>query len=253
MDRNYWIRESYQHASSTQYYPDTPTTTTYQPDVYLIASRLAQALGCRRVIDVGCGHGRKLAKLKPNFDIVGVDYGGNISHCRREYNFGTWLEHNLNENDILPIKQELYAGSVLICSDVIEHVSKPEVLLGKLKFALEAGASALLLSTPEREITRGQLDQGPPKNRAHVREWNIREFDTMLLESGFPIKSTGLTRSNDSTSALATILSVICTSTENLRICRHCVIEYLPGDCTPKPKPFRERLHFAARMLIRGR
>jgi SAM-dependent methyltransferase len=180
----------------------------WQPDVYSTAARVAERLGAQRIIDIGCGDGQKLAELRSRFDLYGIDFGANIEACRRDYDFGTWIEHDLDSDEPLPIPRPGDRRAVVVCSDVIEHVIHPARLLLKLQTALESGC-ALIVSTPERELTSGAHDLGPPQNPAHVREWTLEEFGAFLRWSGFASGQVGLTRSNNRHAGRHTILAVL--------------------------------------------
>src|SRR5581483_4144698 len=157
---------------------------TWQPEVYADAAAIAETLGARRIVDVGCGTAGKLAALHPRFEIVGIDYGSNLDVCRERYPFGTWLEHDLEQEVELPVPPELLADAVVVCADVIEHLVRPELLLRKLRAVL-GHARAVLLSTPERDLARGRDHMGPPPKQHHVREWTLRELGAFLEYEGF--------------------------------------------------------------------
>lgn len=206
---DYCIRAGYEIRPVPVYYADTPTNVTWQPDVYPEAARLARELGARTVVDLGSGNGDKLARLHPEFEIVGVDIGSNLEHVRRAHPQGTWVEHDFEEPGALPLDAELLDGCVIVCADVIEHLMRPEHLLAKLRDALAAGASAVLLSTPERTRTWGDEHAGPPPNTCHVREWTLEELGALLEREGFAWGDLELTRSNDAESRLATSLALL--------------------------------------------
>ena len=213
MTDTYCIRPGYRHRPEPEYYADADGGVTWQPDVYVEACRVAGAVGATTIVDVGCGEARKLAPLHPTFRVIGLDFGPNLQHCRVRYPFGRWIEHDFDTDGELPIEPEVLAGAVLICSDVIEHVTRPELLLGKLRGALDH-AAAVILSTPERERTWGEDHAGPPPNRAHVREWSIAELAALLEREGFDHGELGLTRSNDQTHQMATILARLFTDAD---------------------------------------
>lgn len=75
--------------------------------------------------------------------------------------------------------------TLIICSDVIEHLVHPEHLMQTLSSHLRF-VPAMVLSTPERDLVRGILDTGPPANPSHVREWNRAELGRLLRKSGIP-------------------------------------------------------------------
>ena len=200
----------YRARPTPEYYVDAvegDRGVTWQPDVYPLAAEMARALGCNTIVDIGCGHARKLAPLHPEFEVVGVDFGPNIEHCRRSHRFGHWLESNLDSGVIVPIPDRVLSRAVIVCSDVIEHTTDPRPLLGTLRSLLDH-APVAVISTPDRVRTHGPAQMGPPPNPAHTREWELSEFRTLLEREGFVLASLTFTRSNDRDNEPATILAV---------------------------------------------
>jgi hypothetical protein len=206
---HYCIAADYRIRPVPEYYADTPTNVTWQPDVYPEARRIAGIVGASTIIDIGSGNGDKLAALHPEFAIVGLDIGVNLDHVRAAHPQGTWLEHDLEHPGALPLDATLLADSVIVCADVIEHLMQPEHLLTKLGDAFERGAAAVLLSTPDRDRTWGPNHVGPPPNPCHVREWTLDELGALLDRAGFGHGDLELTRSNDAESRLATSLAIL--------------------------------------------
>jgi 2-polyprenyl-3-methyl-5-hydroxy-6-metoxy-1,4-benzoquinol methylase len=187
---------------------DSCSGVEWQPDVYPAAARLARSFGCDVLVDIGCGQARKLVAQAPEFQIVGVDYGANIEHCRRTHRVGTWLEADLERALPLPLPAALLTRSVVVCSDVIEHLIDPMPLLAILKRLLR-DCAAVVLSTPDRARTNGSEHRGPSHNTSHTREWNADELQRLLTHAGFDVALVSHTRSNDARPDLATILAVL--------------------------------------------
>ncbi len=205
------IKPGYISRDTPEYFEDSVTDKTgdvWQPDVYRLAALVARRLGCDRIIDVGCGRAQKLAALYPEFSITGVDYGDNIRFCRQQHRFGQWIEADLEQPFTVKAPPARLRRSVVVCSDVIEHLIDPTALLRTLR-DLVRHAPAVILSTPERDRTRGMDDPGPPKNRAHVREWNLRELESLLKAAGFTVNFIGLTRSNTNSNEMNTTVAVL--------------------------------------------
>jgi SAM-dependent methyltransferase len=173
----------------------------WQPDVYADAARMAGTFGLSRIIDVGCGSGKKLVELAGDFDVIGVDCAETIERCRAEHRTGTWIAHDLDGDPSLP---SLPPDALVVCSDVIEHLWHPERLMG----ALLAGGWPVVLSTPDRARTHGFGTFGPPPNPAHAQEWTRSEFRAWLAELGATVTWAGWTRSNDASDAHATSMFV---------------------------------------------
>jgi 2-polyprenyl-3-methyl-5-hydroxy-6-metoxy-1,4-benzoquinol methylase len=179
-----------------------------QPDVYRLVDVLAGLSG-GPIIDLGCGKGGKLEALS-HHAIIGVDIGPNIAYCRKHHAFGRWIEHDLSRPDPLPLDDVNIKGSVIVCADVIEHLVDPLPLLRNLHACADRGA-CVVLSTPERELVRGQWDKGPPFNRAHVREWTIGELRALLEHVGFDVAFLGLTANTSLKREFSTTVAVLKT------------------------------------------
>jgi len=178
----------------------------WQPDVYVEAAAIAKRLGARRLVDVGCGSGQRLAALHPGFEIVGIDNSANIAGCRERYDFGTWLEVDLDSDNSLGVVD--LTGSVLVCANLIEQLVEPERLLALVSDALDKGAAALVLSTPDRDLMNEAGHLGPPASPTHVREWTRAELERFMASAGLT-GHFGLTRWSELTPSMRTILAVL--------------------------------------------
>lgn len=203
MDR-FHIKDGYRTNPAPVYFLDDPKgDITFQPDVIPYAEALADDLGLSKMIDVGCGWADKLALLhnrRPDWTLVGVDYGANLDYCRGTHDWGTWLEVDLEHPFDLDAD-----GAVVVCSDVIEHLADPTAMLQAFR---TSGAAAVVFSTPERDIQHGVMHMGPSPNLCHIREWNLDELAAYITASGFRVTAAQLTRGNDRGPALSTSLVV---------------------------------------------
>lgn len=194
------------------YYSDNPDRheggVAWQPEVYETAARLAEAENCDTLVDIGCGTASKLVPLHPRFRIIGVDYGSNLEYCRTTYPQGEWIEADLETVATLPIDEAPLQGSILICSDVIEHLIDPMALLQAIRGALGSCRYAVI-STPDRNLSRGKQDQGPPGNPHHVREWALPELRELFCLSGMEPVYCGLTLTHNQSDDRSTILIVV--------------------------------------------
>lgn len=146
----------------------------YQYPVYKYCADLIKKTGANRIIDVGCGVGRKLERLHrrfPELEIVGIDQEDPIQTCRKHYSFGRWIVDDLENPgpEVAGLRADL-----VVCSDVIEHMLDPDVLLDYLRARCKPGGR-MVISTPDRERLHGpgKLAAG---QRDHVREWSAMEL-----------------------------------------------------------------------------
>lgn len=203
MDR-FHIKDGYRTNPIPVYFLDDPKGgITFQPDVIPYAEAIAEGFGITRLIDVGCGWADKLAALherRPTWDLVGIDYGDNLTYCQQTYDWGTWLEADLESITELDGRD-----AVIVCSDVIEHLADPTAMLEAFR---TSDAAAVVFSTPERDIQHGVTHMGPSPNLCHIREWNLDELQAYIAASGFQVIAAELTRGNDVGPALSTSLVV---------------------------------------------
>jgi len=156
----------------------------YQYEVYKYASRLIRKYKLRNVLDIGCGHGMKLKKLILPVcqDITGIDEVSTISWCKQHHNFGTWCADNLEDAKV-DLERTF---DLIVAADVIEHLVNPDKLLEAIK-RFASRDTFIILSTPERDATRGKDDMGPPLNPLHAREWNFDEFRKYIEHRRFRV------------------------------------------------------------------
>jgi len=206
----FFIKENYKHGIRPRYFNDDEDEKKilWQPDVYHCADQLAKMFQCTNIIDVGCGNGNKLLPLHQNYEIFGIDYRSNLEKCRKKFLFGTWLECDLENSKPIDISEKILKTAAIVCSDVIEHLVDPSLLLTNLKNFLKY-SSFCVLSTPERDLTRGVNHFGPPNNPYHIREWNSKELEILLDHFGFNIACMGITASNNKDWEQKTIIAIL--------------------------------------------
>jgi SAM-dependent methyltransferase len=204
----YCLPDGYQSREKPAYHDVSSETVLWQTDVYAYAFELASSLKAKTVIDIGCGDGRKLLNFFPEFNLIGVDYGENFERHNQLANC-TWIECNLEDSNSHPeFSSDMLEESVIICADVIEHLQKPEILLDFLADCVDLGA-ALVLSSPERDLTHGKGNMGMPPNPCHVQEWNEAEFRCLLAQYHLEVVTFRIVPPYGGSSELSTMMAVI--------------------------------------------
>jgi SAM-dependent methyltransferase len=160
---------------------DSEYTDTSQKEVYMFCADFMKQNSLKSVVDVGCGSGYKLIKYLSEFDTIGIETEPCFSLLKQKYPERNWIISGESEksfnNDVSISNTDL-----VICSDVIEHILDPDILL---EYLISLNAKYYVISTPCREIlcknqrysnVYNHTWSGPPLNTSHVREWTMTEF-----------------------------------------------------------------------------
>lgn len=209
---NLFLPAGYTSRDAAQFFDDFTEAgdgLVWQPHVYELAERLSREEGCRRIVDLGCGSAAKLVRMSKDLEITGFDHPQTYQRLKKEFPTGNWFPINLDEVRRLRGRSlRSLTDSVVVCSDVIEHLLSPQNLLHLMQFVLPR-VRCMLVSTPDRIRNWGGDHLGPPPNPAHVREWSLREFNTLLDSFGLAPCNLGYTINNDRDRVPSTILAVI--------------------------------------------
>lgn len=185
----------YTARATPEIFTDSVMSTVHQPLVYEFAGRLAELSNARRIVDIGCGSAVKLKPFSDKIELVCIDLKNSLEIARTQVPCAKFIEVNL-EDGITNIDDSIFDDSIVICADVLEHLINPERLAKGLASAANR-AKFLLISTPDRNRARGLIDNGPPSNTAHVREWSAEEFARFLSDCGLIIPFVGHTINHD--------------------------------------------------------
>ena len=162
----YFIKENYIARKEEIYFDDRENTDLFQNEVYHQAKEIFKNNKMSSVLDIGCGSAFRLLKYFQDFNTCGIDLTKTVNFLKDKYPSRTWLDHNIQN----PLE---YQSDMVIASDIIEHLYDPDILLS---FINGIEFKIAVISTPERDITRGINHQGPPNNIHHIREWNSNEL-----------------------------------------------------------------------------
>jgi len=161
--KNYCIKETYISRLDNKYFDDTENTDGWQKEVYKFAKEVAVKNKFTKIVDIGTGSGYKLLENFTDMDTLGIDLPPTVEWLRNRYPNRKWSD----------LFEPVQGYELIIASDVIEHIPDPDILLDLIE---KSNPKLIVFSTPDRDLLRPEYHNGPPKNRAHVREWTMPEF-----------------------------------------------------------------------------
>ncbi len=157
------------------------------------------------ILDIGCGAssiGLPLASI--GYQVLGVDIDQHeIGLARKNNSFSNAVFEVQDANDMV-LKRTF---DVVICSEVIEHLHEPQILLDTVLKLLSPrgimilttpngfGPYEMLYETPMRWIrgTYRKLKRKPKLSREfmHVQNFKFQAFLSLLADSGFKVERVG--------------------------------------------------------------
>ncbi|KAB2685061.1 glycosyltransferase [Brucella pseudogrignonensis] len=185
----------------------------WQSDTYHSAKRYAYASGATRIIDIGCGSARKLKSLfgESDFELITVDFAKSSITSQKNYSAASDVECDLTSwNEVLAVAERYRddVPTVILCADVIEHLSDPRPLLAFIRLLLaESANNRCFLSTPDRSKLEYRRPTSKPANPARIREWTTGELRDLLTASGFYVAQVENIRANVHDVQASTILA----------------------------------------------
>jgi len=227
-----------------------------QPDVYRLAYHILQVGRLKYIVDIGSGNGDKLVGFR-GVKLYCVDIPENKKLIEEKLPNATFIPIDLNAN-ALSIPDDILKDAVVICSDVIEHLSYPDKLATDLIGFMKV-ARFVLVSTPDRVRLRGLLHMGPPDNRAHIREWSAQEFYSFIKAAdennnfmiGFTLDND-LCREHNNIIVLGgvDIPNVNCINSDHVKV--KCFVEYVNDSIIlPRIMHFYKYLKFDCQFMVR--
>ena len=145
------------------------------------------APGDSAILDLGCGEGITLEKVKarfPSASLRGIDVlPDNIAICRQ---FGLPVE----SGDVYDLKNVADASQdAVLFIEVIEHLDHPERALAEIHRTLKTGGKLIIIFPNDRVFKWARCATGRFKEAAfdpgHVRQWTHSALRPLLSAQGF--------------------------------------------------------------------
>jgi hypothetical protein len=172
---------NYKANNSPGHHNDVGWKDEGQREVYLFCRDFMKKNNLQSVIDVGCGSAYKLTTILSEFNTLGIETEPCYTYLQNTYPGFKWLLSGEVEKSF-KLYEEMNDSDVIICSDVIEHIVNPDILI---EYLLSLKSKYYIISTPCRDILCNHPKfsnhykiswTGPPINTCHVREWTMEEF-----------------------------------------------------------------------------
>jgi len=178
----YYIHAGYNHRLNITHHDDRKYTDRWQKETYNTALAIAEKNGYKNILDIGCGSGYKLVKWFPvdKYNTLGLELEPSLSFLKQTYPEHKWKLSGCDK----PFNNDEFSADVVICSDVIEHFTNPDILLNFIK---TIKFNYLVMSTPARDLFSEKMSNEMPINRCHCREWNIDEFRRYIDSYNFNV------------------------------------------------------------------
>lgn len=149
----------------------------------LLIEEIAQ-LHPTSLLDVGCGEGFTLAKLMDAQ--VAKKYEG-IEYMDEAIALGKKLHPNvpITKGDIYNLPYKANTFDVVLCSEVLEHLEKPEEALQELK---RVSKKYVILSVPNeplftiQRLLRGKNVLGLGAHPEHIQHWSATRFKAFVAK-----------------------------------------------------------------------
>jgi glycosyl transferase family 2 len=176
------------------------------PDVFPFAVEMGQRFGCSHMIALGESTAANLLQLNPPLGIIGIVPGKDLEICRRQNELATWIEGTFDGTDEILLAPKTLKRSIIVCTDVIDHLTSPVHLFEHLKKWLDH-APLCILTSAATELTSGVSDHGSPAEA--LGRWSLPQFERLLSVAGFNLQFIGLAASDARSFEKKTGLAVI--------------------------------------------
>lgn len=161
-----------------------PIARFFLNNFYTVMLRESKRLKPTRILDVGCGEGFTLLKLKN--EKIGKSLSG-IDNLDTAIKIGKKIHPTLNikKGDIYKLPYPDNSFDLVLCMEVLEHLDKPKAALKELR---RVSSKYVLLSVPNepyftaQRFLRGQNVKKLGDHPEHIQHWSTKSFKRLVSE-----------------------------------------------------------------------
>lgn len=148
----------------------------------------------KNILEVGCSAGHLsslVAKLYPKAQVYGIDiYQPAIIEARKRF---PKLKFSVADAHKLPFKDKFF--DFVVCSETIEHVVEPKIVLHEISRVLKPGGLAIVEMDSGSWLFRlvwelwTRYGRGKVWKGAHLHPFTAQELETLISGNGFLIEN----------------------------------------------------------------
>ncbi|MFD2651102.1 glycosyltransferase [Brucella rhizosphaerae] len=181
---------------------DLTSDNISQNDIYFSARKFIDEYDARRIVYFSFGDDNTIKNTfsHKNIEFITINASGLQSAAKKKHDNETHVQCDLTSwNEVLAAAENYRDGipTVILCADVIEHLTDPRPLLAFIRLLLVGSANnRCFLYTPDRSNLGNGSQTSKPANPSHAREWTSGELRNLLTSSGFYVAQVVNIRAN---------------------------------------------------------
>ena len=154
--------------------------------------RMTKSVKPQGILDVGCGEGFTLIKLKQakiGQTYEGIDYSSDALKLGKKL----YPKLNIKKGDIYHLPYKNNALDMIICTEVLEHLEYPEKALREI---MRVAKKHMVISVPNEpffilsNLLRGKYLKTFGNHPEHINHWTSQAFKKFLRKNKLKISST---------------------------------------------------------------
>lgn len=165
-----------------RYHSANPITrgfhTARMEKILALVKELGNGIERPRILDVGCGDGTFLSRLAGR--LYGLDISAeSVSEARKRLD-GRGADIRVGDARKMPLWDAQF--DVVICSEVLEHIGKPELAVAELMRVAKSGGKIIISVPNEFWLTFGRaaMLKFPAKLKEHVNSFTVADVARMV-------------------------------------------------------------------------